>query len=111
MADSAHNPSLLCRRGAEICQTVPLESSVTIPHDVRMKFITISKARMHFSELALHVAAGEEIIITQRGVPTMKVVRADVPGRRPLGADVGAFTVPDSFDDPIDWAAPQESNR
>ena len=76
-----------------------------------MKFITISKARVHLSELARGVSMGEEIVITQRGAPVMKLVRAGVPGRRPIGADEGSFTVPDSFDDPIDWAAPQGSNR
>ncbi len=82
-----------------------------IPHDGFMKFMTISKARAHLSELARHVAAGDEIIVTQRGVPILKIVRADVPGRRPLGLDAGAFRVPDTFDDPIDWVAPQNSNR
>lgn len=76
-----------------------------------MKFITISKARTNLSELVRSVEAGEEVIVTQRGVPAMKVVRPDVPGRRRLGIDAGAFTVPDTFDDPINWAAPQESNR
>ena len=41
----------------------------------------------------------------------MKVVRPDVPGQRRIGIDAGALSVPDSFDDPINWAAPQESNR
>ena len=74
-----------------------------------MKFISISKAKLHLSEMALQVAAGEEFTITNRKVPIMKLIRADVPGRRPIGADVGTFTVPDSFDDPIDWAAPQDT--
>ncbi len=109
--DAGSHPSLLCRRGAEICSRVPLERAGAAPHDGYMKFMTISKARANLSELARHVAAGDETIVTQRGVPTLKIVRADIPGRRPLGVDVGAFRVPDSFDDPIDWSAPQESNR
>jgi len=40
----------------------------------------------------------------------MKVVRPDVTGQRRIGIDAGAFTVPESFDDPVNWAAPQESN-
>lgn len=76
-----------------------------------MKFVPITKARTHFTELVPQVAAGEEIIVTQRGKPVVKLVRVDVSGRRPLGVDVGVFTVPDSFDDPINWAAPQDSNR
>ncbi len=76
-----------------------------------MKFVPITKARTHFTELVPQVAAGEEIIVTQRGKPVVKLVRVDVHGSRPLGNDEGVFTVPDSFDDPIDWAAPQESNR
>jgi prevent-host-death family protein len=72
-----------------------------------MKFAPITDARMHFTDLIPQVAAGEEIIVTQRGKPVVKLVRVDVSGRRPIGV----FTVLDSFDDPIDWAAPQESNR
>ena len=76
-----------------------------------MKFIPITKARTHFTELIPQVAAGEEIIVTQRGKPVVKLVRVDVYGRRPLGTDEGAFIVPATFDDQIDWAAPQQSNR
>jgi antitoxin (DNA-binding transcriptional repressor) of toxin-antitoxin stability system len=75
-----------------------------------MKFITISKARANLSEFVRSVEAGEKVIVTQRGVPAMKVVRPDVPGQRRVGLDAGAFTVPDTFDDPISWAAPYSSN-
>ncbi len=80
-------------------------------HDGVMKFISVSRARANLSELIRSVEAGEEVIVTRGGVPAMKVVRPDIAGQRRIGIDVGAFTVPDSFDDPIDWAAPQESNR
>ena len=75
-----------------------------------MKFVSITKAKQDLSDMALQVAAGEEFTVTNRRVPIMKLVRADIPGHRPIGSDEGAFTVPDSFDDPIDWAAPQNSN-
>ena len=76
-----------------------------------MKFITISRARANLSELVRSVEAGEKVIVTQRGVLAMKIVRPDIPGRRRLGLGAGVFTVPDTFDDPINWTAPQESNR
>lgn len=63
-----------------------------------MKFITLSKARANLSEFVCAVEAGEEVIVTQRGVPAMKVVRPDIPGRRRMGLDAGAVTVPDAFD-------------
>jgi len=82
-----------------------------VPQDEDMKFVPITKARTHFTELVPQIAAGEEIIVTQRGKPVVKLVRVDVHGRRVLGADEGLFTVPETFDDPINWKAPQDSNR
>ncbi|MFV1962770.1 MAG: type II toxin-antitoxin system prevent-host-death family antitoxin [Acidimicrobiia bacterium] len=41
--------------------------------------MTISNAGANLSELARRVIAGDEIIVTQRGVPTLKIVRADAP--------------------------------
>jgi len=76
-----------------------------------MRHIGISEAKARLSEIALRIAAGEEYTITIKGAPSMKLTRVDIPGRRQLGSDMGAFTVPDSFDDPINWAAPQRSNR
>lgn len=89
----------------------PLELGVTIAQDGDMRDIGITEAKARLSEIALRIAAGEEYTISNRGAPIMKLTRADIPGRRHLGSDTGAFTVPDSFDDPINWAAPQESNR
>ena len=89
----------------------PLESSVALLHDGSMKFISVSQARANLSELVRAVEAGQEVTVTRGGVPVMKVVRPDVVGQRRIGIDAGAFSVPDSFDDPINWAAPQESNR
>ena len=76
-----------------------------------MRDIGITEAKARLSEIALRIAAGEEYTISNRGAPVMKLTRVDTADRRLLGSDAGAFTVPDSFDDPINWAAPQESNQ
>jgi len=89
---------------------VPLESRAAVVHDGVMKFVSVSRARANLSELIRSVEAGEEVIVTRGGVPAMKVVRPDVTGQRRIGIDAGVFTVPESFDDPINWAEPQASN-
>ena len=54
---------------------------------------------------------GDEFIVTEEGVPVVKVIRPDDSTERVLGVDDGMFEIPDSFNDPIDWVVPQESNR
>jgi antitoxin (DNA-binding transcriptional repressor) of toxin-antitoxin stability system len=54
---------------------------------------------------------GDEFVVTKEGVPVFKVTRPDESTERKLGVDDGMFEIPDSFNDPIDWAAPQDSNR
>ena len=76
-----------------------------------MKNITISEARLHISDLAHRVQMGDEFVVTKEGVPVFKVSRPDESTERQLGVDDGMFDIPDSFNDPIDWAAPQDSNR
>ena len=100
-----------CEACAEILSRVPLESRVVIPHDGDMKFMTVSKARANLSEMIRWVEAGDEVTLTVRGVAVAKVGRPDMSGRRRIGLDAGAFAVPDTFDNPINWAAPQESNQ
>jgi antitoxin (DNA-binding transcriptional repressor) of toxin-antitoxin stability system len=76
-----------------------------------MKTITTSEARLHISGLAHRVQMGNEFVVTKEGVAVFKVTRPDDSSERTLGVDDGMFEIPDSFNDPIDWAAPQDSNR
>ena len=67
-----------------------------------MKQVSIHEAKTQFSRLLRRVAAGEEITITNRGVPVARLV--PVPpkkAQRVLGIYRGQFTVPDDFDAPL----------
>jgi prevent-host-death family protein len=67
-----------------------------------MKKVNTHEAKTQFSRLLRRVAAGEEIIIANRGVPVARLV--PVPPektRRVLGIYRGQFTVPDDFDAPL----------
>jgi len=67
-----------------------------------MKQVNIREARTRFSRLLRRVAAGEEITITNRGVPVARLV--PVPpkkAQRVLGIYSGQFSVPDDFDAPL----------
>ena len=67
-----------------------------------MKTVNIHEAKTHLSRLLQRVAAGEEIIIANRGTPVARLVPAERPkGRRFLGIDRGRFTVPEDFDAPL----------
>jgi antitoxin (DNA-binding transcriptional repressor) of toxin-antitoxin stability system len=76
-----------------------------------MKFIPMTEARKKITDLAHLVAMGEEFTVTKEGEPVLKLSRPDKSNIRMLGVDDGRFDIPDSFNDPIDWAAPQDSNR
>jgi prevent-host-death family protein len=67
-----------------------------------MKEVNTHEAKTHLSRLLRRVAAGEEIIIANRGVPVARLV--PVPPKkapRVLGIFRGEFTVPDDFDAPL----------
>ena len=66
------------------------------------KKVNTYEAKTQFSRLLRRVAAGEEIVIANRGVPVARLVPASakVPGRK-LGMFKGKFTVPDDFDAPL----------
>ena len=71
-----------------------------------MKTINIHEAKTNLSRLLTRVENGEEIIISNRGVPVAKLVpfRASLDRRASLGQDRGRFIVPDDFNTPL----PQE---
>lgn len=66
-----------------------------------MTTVGIHEAKTHLSALLRRVASGEEIVIMRGREPVARLVPASpIDGRR-LGADRGAFVVPDDFDDPL----------
>jgi prevent-host-death family protein len=71
-----------------------------------MKTINIHEAKTNLSRLLTRVENGEEIIISNRGIPVAKLVpfRASLDRRASLGQDRGRFIVPDDFNTPL----PQE---
>ena len=66
-----------------------------------METINIHEAKTQLSRLLLRVELGEEIIISNRGVPVAKLVPLDQPQsrRQSLGRDRGLFAVPADFND------------
>ncbi len=64
-----------------------------------MKTINIHEAKTNLSRLLTRVENGEEIIISNRGIPVAKLVpfRASLDRRASLGQDRGRFIVPDDF--------------
>ena len=64
--------------------------------------VNVHEAKTHLSRLLARVENGEEIVIARSGVPIARLVPADrASARRALGADAGAFVVPDDFDAPL----------
>jgi len=64
--------------------------------------VSISEAKAQFSRLLLRVATGEEITITNRGVPVARLI--SVPGKSRasfLGMYRGKFVFPDDFNAPL----------
>jgi antitoxin (DNA-binding transcriptional repressor) of toxin-antitoxin stability system len=66
------------------------------------KSVGVHEAKTHLSRLLKDVAAGEEVVITNRG----KAIATLGPppreqDRRIFGIDRGRFVVPDDFDDPL----------
>ncbi|MGB3693404.1 MAG: type II toxin-antitoxin system Phd/YefM family antitoxin [Spirulinaceae cyanobacterium] len=64
-----------------------------------METINIHQAKTNLSRLLSRVEGGEEIIISNRGIPVAKLVpfRTSLDRRSSLGQDRGMFTVPDGF--------------
>jgi prevent-host-death family protein len=67
-----------------------------------MTSISVYNARAEFSRLIERALAGEDIVITRRGKPAVRLVPVvQQPAPRKPGALKGLFTVPDSFFDPL----------
>ena len=67
-----------------------------------MTAVNIHEAKTHLSRLLKRVQAGEEITISNRGVPIARLVR--VPHnkvRRQLGIERGRVWISDDFDAPL----------
>ncbi|MGB3693175.1 MAG: type II toxin-antitoxin system Phd/YefM family antitoxin [Spirulinaceae cyanobacterium] len=64
-----------------------------------METINIHQAKINLYRLLSRVEGGEEIIISNRGIPVAKLVpfRTSLDRRSSLGQDRGMFTVPDEF--------------
>jgi prevent-host-death family protein len=66
-----------------------------------VKEVNIHEAKTQLSRLLNRVAAGEEIVISRAGKPIARLVPIAGTVTRQLGRDVGLFTVPDEFDQPL----------
>jgi prevent-host-death family protein len=64
--------------------------------------VGVHEAKTRLSDLLRRVAAGEEIVITRSGKAIAKLVPIARQRTRTLGVDIGRFTVPEDFDDPIE---------
>ncbi|MEH2135455.1 type II toxin-antitoxin system Phd/YefM family antitoxin [Nostoc sp.] len=68
-----------------------------------METVNIHQAEMNLSQLLLRVEHGEEIIISNKGIPIAKLVpfRTSSNRRDSLGQDKGRFVVPEDFNAPL----------
>ena len=68
-----------------------------------METVNIDRAKTNLSELLSRVELGEEIIISNRGIPIAKLVPFCTSSNRrdSLGVDRGRFIVPEDFNAPL----------
>jgi prevent-host-death family protein len=68
-----------------------------------METVNIHQAKTNLSRLLSRVEHGEEIVISNRGIPVAKLVpfRTSSDRRSSLGQDRGKFVVPDDFNAPL----------
>ncbi|MBD2245829.1 type II toxin-antitoxin system Phd/YefM family antitoxin [Nostoc sp. FACHB-888] len=68
-----------------------------------METVNIHQAKTNLSKLLSRVELGEEIIISNRGIPVAKLVpfRSSSNRLNSLGQDKGRFVVPDHFNAPL----------
>ncbi|MCA1903807.1 MAG: type II toxin-antitoxin system Phd/YefM family antitoxin [Cyanobacteria bacterium KgW148] len=68
-----------------------------------METVNIHQAKTNFSRLLSRVELGEEIVISNRGIPIAKLVpfRTSLDRQYSLGQDRGKFIVPDDFNTPL----------
>jgi prevent-host-death family protein len=67
------------------------------PHNVAMAQFSLSEAKAQFSELVRRAMLGEEVIITRKNKPLVKIVAARLARRKP-GTGKGIWMAPD-FDE------------
>ncbi|MGA8305914.1 MAG: type II toxin-antitoxin system Phd/YefM family antitoxin [Candidatus Acidiferrales bacterium] len=63
-----------------------------------MPSVSVLAAKKNFSKLLQRVAAGEEIVISNRGVPVARLIPVSP---RPLGLDKNRVQIADDFDAPL----------
>ncbi len=76
-----------------------------------MQTVSVHEAKTHFSRLLAQIAAGKEIVITNRGKPVATLTAPPKPKKRILGDMEGrGIVIPDDFDDPMpdEWFFPDE---
>ena len=66
-----------------------------------MAAVGIHEAKTNLSRLIRRVNEGEEIVITRSGKPVARLVGIEIPADRVLDRDLGAFEVPDDFNEPL----------
>ena len=68
-----------------------------------METVNIHQAKTNLSRLLSRVELGEEIVISNRGLPVAKLVpfRTSLDRRSSLGQDRGKFVLPDDFNAPL----------
>ncbi|MEO6125185.1 MAG: type II toxin-antitoxin system Phd/YefM family antitoxin [Ilumatobacteraceae bacterium] len=64
-----------------------------------MTHIGVHEAKTNFSDLLRRVAEGEEIVITNSGRPTARLVPIPAETTQRIGTFSGQFEVPDDFDE------------
>lgn len=68
-----------------------------------METINVHQAKTNLSRLLSRVELGEEIVISNRGIPIAKLVpfRSSSNRRTSLGKDRGRFILPEDFNAPL----------
>ena len=66
-----------------------------------MAAVGVHEAKTNLSRLIRQANAGEEILITRGGKPVARLVGIEKSSDRVLDRDIGAFDVPDGFNDPL----------
>lgn len=67
----------------------------------KIETVGVHEAKTQLSELLRRTEAGEEFIIQRGGQPIARLTAIEPSTERSFGADVGAFTVPDEFNEPL----------
>ncbi len=64
-----------------------------------MTTVGVHEAKTNLSALLRRVANGEDIVITNGGLPAARLVSIAPVGQKRIGSFEGLFTVPDDFDE------------